>query len=569
MTALELCARNAHKVNECVKAFNELDKWTKSKIVELFNVELPGHVHNWLDAHPEVTTTLQDGEILWEKLHETLRHRTGNNHVTPQMFGAVGDGTADDTDAVQDAVDYAHNAGYVLYFPAGTYLVTRPITVPGNMEIYGLDAVVTKTNNTTVQVDGTAVNCIFAVSGSKTYMHDLKLTGSISAGVAGIAFDNNVLMSSFNRITIAECYRAFNDVGGMWMCEFDRVHCITCEKAFDFSTKREKTSLVFKACWAENCGQAYHFERCHYTNLISCGADWCNSGVFSPYDKGIGNMATNRGVYHFELCRAVTMNGCGVENCWGNGAVYCSATFLTINGLTCTNVKSTFQVDPEHFVPGMVVHDGEASRIFINGLFANNAFENGYVSATYPGTVQPLIAYNYSNKVYGDRHSKGIIAIALHAVSGELLGGSGKYDKEVLLLDFYGDVIRAEEYFEVDHRKIYPCKILHSDTETAKITFPFVGQSGHNRCHLIKVIGHNNAPNDNRPWPFEFTLSVASLNDVNHATLVNPSDPAMTVECNGLNAVVTLPQVYTDVLMSVDVISEKNELIDIDNIKLG
>lgn len=44
--------------------------------------------------------------------------------VTPQMFGAVGDGVTDDTEAVQAALD----AGGIIYFPAGRYKVTRQLT---------------------------------------------------------------------------------------------------------------------------------------------------------------------------------------------------------------------------------------------------------------------------------------------------------------------------------------------------------------------------------------------------------------------------------------------------------
>lgn len=47
-----------------------------------------------------------------------------SNYVTPQMFGAVGDGVADDTVAVQAALDQ----GGVIYFPAGVYKVTKQLT---------------------------------------------------------------------------------------------------------------------------------------------------------------------------------------------------------------------------------------------------------------------------------------------------------------------------------------------------------------------------------------------------------------------------------------------------------
>lgn len=50
---------------------------------------------------------------------------TGLNIVTPKQFGAVGDGEADDTAAVQAALD----AAGMVYFPAGRYKVTSPLVV--------------------------------------------------------------------------------------------------------------------------------------------------------------------------------------------------------------------------------------------------------------------------------------------------------------------------------------------------------------------------------------------------------------------------------------------------------
>ena len=42
-------------------------------------------------------------------------------YVTPQMYGAKGDGVTDDTEAIQQALDH----GGTIYFPEGTYLINR------------------------------------------------------------------------------------------------------------------------------------------------------------------------------------------------------------------------------------------------------------------------------------------------------------------------------------------------------------------------------------------------------------------------------------------------------------
>lgn len=46
---------------------------------------------------------------------------------TPQMYGAKGDNSTDDTKAIQDAIN--DNQGKTLYFPAGTYIITDTISI--------------------------------------------------------------------------------------------------------------------------------------------------------------------------------------------------------------------------------------------------------------------------------------------------------------------------------------------------------------------------------------------------------------------------------------------------------
>ena len=60
---------------------------------------------------------------------------TINKHLpTPQLFGAIGDGTNDDTQAIIDAL--ASSDG-LLYFPAGHYKITSSISIPDNYIIMG------------------------------------------------------------------------------------------------------------------------------------------------------------------------------------------------------------------------------------------------------------------------------------------------------------------------------------------------------------------------------------------------------------------------------------------------
>lgn len=75
-----------------------------------------------------------------EVVREILANYILNVKYPPKgITPAVGDGTADDSAAIQDCIDYAAQNGYgAVYFPYGKYL-TSPITLKSNVGLYGFD----------------------------------------------------------------------------------------------------------------------------------------------------------------------------------------------------------------------------------------------------------------------------------------------------------------------------------------------------------------------------------------------------------------------------------------------
>lgn len=82
-------------------------------------------VSNWLDNHPEATTTVLDGSLTDAKFSSTLKLHTLKDYVTPQMFGAKADNVADDADAFQAAID----SGKPVVIPRGEYKLSHSLLV--------------------------------------------------------------------------------------------------------------------------------------------------------------------------------------------------------------------------------------------------------------------------------------------------------------------------------------------------------------------------------------------------------------------------------------------------------
>lgn len=144
----DFCTHN-NKLYKCSTAISTAEAWTaghwtqatvgedigediselKSDLqqaIDDFAVPTQEAVDNWLDEHPEATTTVQDGSITESKFSDALKLKTIKDYVIPEMFGAAGDGVTDDTDAVQEAFDSGKNVCFLL---TSQYLITDTIRI--------------------------------------------------------------------------------------------------------------------------------------------------------------------------------------------------------------------------------------------------------------------------------------------------------------------------------------------------------------------------------------------------------------------------------------------------------
>lgn len=79
-------------------------------------------------------------EELNNELYATLLF---NDYVTPEMFGAKGDGITDDTNSIQKAIDVSNN----IEFKKDSYLITSDLLLHSNLKINGKNSTITTSEN--------------------------------------------------------------------------------------------------------------------------------------------------------------------------------------------------------------------------------------------------------------------------------------------------------------------------------------------------------------------------------------------------------------------------------------
>lgn len=108
------------RVKELWKGVGDIEEKVDNFIADT-EPTIRDEVDKWLDEHPEATTTVQDHSLTEIKFTDELANKTIKDYVTPQMFGAKGDGVNDDTNAFKSAI----NSGKSILVPGGIYNISE------------------------------------------------------------------------------------------------------------------------------------------------------------------------------------------------------------------------------------------------------------------------------------------------------------------------------------------------------------------------------------------------------------------------------------------------------------
>lgn len=236
--------------------------------------------------------------------------------VSVKDFGATGNGTTDDTAAINAAIQSLPANGGAVYFPSGTYKISDNIVSRNALVMTGdgsSSTVIWQTNTTkhgllcndqlylTIQGlalvgpttgTGIGINLMRTNNAASNYikMDDVRLRTWGRDGLAG----SNIIVSSWNNVTAVQNGRHGFNIWG---------------------TNGISTSISMDACYAnENKGNGFQIANSTYISMNGCASE------------------KNQIDYQFTACQGVTLAGCGSEQSVTNAIVVSGGEAITING---------------------------------------------------------------------------------------------------------------------------------------------------------------------------------------------------------------------------------------------
>lgn len=235
------------------------------------------------------------------------------NYVTPEMFGARGDGITDDTEAIQKAID--SDLSNIVIFGRKTYIVSSQLNINKSKLIMGAGYTYTPNRSTIlkctqdcIKINVSYVNIKYIYlqgnSDSKPSYQYLAITvkDELSKAIAQITLED---------IFIAYFDEACRINGHSW--NYNNVNINNVNKGFNILGG---TAHRFNACSVNLCKTGFETTDVIYSTLLNCSVDH----------------TTERAYYIHGASRNISLLGCSGENI--------SKTLLDIDSAFYVNVEN-------------------------------------------------------------------------------------------------------------------------------------------------------------------------------------------------------------------------------------
>ncbi|ROO82574.1 pectate lyase-like protein [Actinocorallia herbida] len=396
-------------------------------------------------------------------------------YISVKDHGAVGDGVADDTLAIQAAIDALPSAGGVVWVPPGTYKITAALELRPYLALIG-----TGVNSSIIKQATGSADCLAGVDVHHLTIKDLQLQGpgsgsgdglvltrSVEGNVRYVRLDSvyvrlfggdgvaisNCIVSSFDQVVAENCGRGWwlhGVVAGAAGTSVSLNSCYANTNTGAGFHILNMAYLALNACASEGHPKNFLFEDCQGIAVNACGSEVMTSGgIGFEIDGGFGITLTscwdltNRGVAYQVGGGATNINLIGiVENTPGVGAtaslkVLAGCTGINLHGITATTALSlaagTCNILNDG-ANGLVVHGylyTDAASEF-NGSVLLDQGATAYGAIVLPGN--PSTALQAAPKQYVDLRALASRIIA----AGTGLTGGGDLSADRTLTVAYG-----------------------------------------------------------------------------------------------------------------------------------
>ena len=313
--------------------------------------------------------------------------------VKDELYGAVGDGTTDDTASIQSAIDAASATGGTIFFPDGTYKLSSRLSIFGGLTFSGKGV-------TSKLQQSTETNVLYGASINSVCVRDISFLGvgpnNVDAALVNtaIAFENNcrdikidncsieafddaILLSNTSFSHVRGC--SFLGNAGAGIRALNLSDSIIAANRMDGSRSTGNAQNSVNLCWLSSTGQGY-------SNNIAVTGNIARDVSFEAY-LVIGNHVSVTGNIADGCLNGITLQSNSVETIQPTlGGAFNTVTGNVIRNCTEQAIRignsagNNTVAGHDNVVSGNVIHDSfqgvDIAQDAFNNVVVNNRISN-------------------------------------------------------------------------------------------------------------------------------------------------------------------------------------------------
>lgn len=251
--------------------------------------------------------------------------------VSVQDFGAVGDGSTDDTTSIQNAATYANSNGRALYFPTPSsfYKIISPIVVDSvQAGCHWIGEVGDATIIRNTSGSGSVLNCTGTTSAQGPYLIENLRIGGI--GCTGLQITGGGYASYVSGLTMRNCHFEADLLYGM-NADFIYLDLNDCTFGFYKQTSVNVAWIPFKASGSGASLQT------NVNRITRCNFYYAPAGSAIQLTNGVLWRLSDCDIsYNYTALTASDLQGLILDNCYSEGSTATSGSIFTFAATSTT-----------------------------------------------------------------------------------------------------------------------------------------------------------------------------------------------------------------------------------------